>query len=379
MSWTDDVDALVRQAVAEGRVPGAVAVIAGPEGLRHESAAGDTTPDTIFRFASMTKAVTTVAALQLIEQGRLSLDTHVAEVVPAFGTLQVLDGFDGDEPRLRPPATPVTIKHLLTHTSGLGYFFTSPELIRFHEATGTPNVLTGLLASLYTPLLFDPGARWEYGISTDWLGQVVEMVAGQDLEACFAEGVFAPLGMTETTFRPSAEQRARCIPIHHRLPDGGLVPGELDLPADPEFLGGGSGLYGTARDYARLLSALLDGGGPVLRPETAELMFTDALDGAPLPAEIPSAVPELMNDLPAFPWAEGWGLGLHLALEDLPGMRRAGSGDWAGLFNSYFWADPKAGVAGAFFTQVLPFFDAQIVETTLALEQAVYAGVGAAV
>ncbi|HEY3189783.1 MAG TPA: serine hydrolase domain-containing protein [Solirubrobacteraceae bacterium] len=377
MSWTSDLDGLLERAVAERRVPGAVAVVTGPGELVYEGAAGTATPSTVFRIASMTKAVTSVAALQLLEQGRLELDQPVESILPEFGELQVLEGFDGDTPRLRPPATPATIRHLMTHTSGLGYFFVDLDLVRFHEVTGTPSILTGLRASLRTPLTFDPGTRWAYSIAVDWLGLVVEAVSGQDLAAYFTEHIFTPLGMTDTTFAPTDEQRGRLIPVHHRTPDGGLVAGDLEMPAEPEFWAGGSGLYGTGRDYARFMAALLADGGPILRPETVDLMFTDHLRGAPLPEIIRSAAPELINDIPSLPVAQGWGLGLHLTLEDLAGMRRAGTGDWAGLFNCYFWIDRASGIAAAFLTQVLPFFDAAIVEAMLGMEQSVYGGVTA--
>ncbi|HEX6945122.1 MAG TPA: serine hydrolase domain-containing protein, partial [Casimicrobiaceae bacterium] len=334
-------------------------------------------PDTMFRIASMTKALTSVAALQLIERDRLALDTKVESLIPAFAELRVLDGWDGETPRLRMPARPVTVRDLMTHTSGHGYFFTSDELTRYHAATGTPSVLTGELAALRTPLLFDPGARWEYGISTDWLGQVVEMVAGQDLGSYFAEHITGPLGMTDTTFAPSDEQRARLMPVHHRMPDGGLVAGELELAEDPEFFSGGGGLYATGRDYARFMAALLDDGGPLLRADTVALAFTDHVEATPLPEVIKSAAPEIINDVPAPPWPTGFGLGFQLNLVDLPGMRRAGTGSWSGLFNSYFWIDRASGIAGALLTQVLPFFDDGVVETALGLEQAVYAKVGA--
>lgn len=379
------IEELLQASVDRGAVPGAIAVLAGPEGVREEAAAGvlrlgqdaPVTGDTMFRYASMTKAMTSVAALQLVEQGRLELEQEVASVLPEFGELQVLEGFDGDEPRLRPPSRPATIRQLLTHTSGCGYWFSDEATLRFHDVTGTPTPLSGLKAALGAPLVADPGTRWEYGVSTDWLGLVVEAVSGQDLERYLREHVFDPLGMADATFDPTDEQRARMMAIHHRTPDGGLEVGDLDLPRDPEFWSGGGGAYGTARDYARFMAALLAGGGPILQPATVELAFADHLGGLPLPEVIRSAVPELTNDVPSLPVRQGWGLGFQLVLEDLEGMRRAGTGTWAGLFNSYFWIDRGAGVAGAILTQVLPFFDPGAVELALGVEQAAYAAVAA--
>jgi CubicO group peptidase (beta-lactamase class C family) len=375
---------------ASGAVPGAVAVVVGPDGLRFQGAAGNTradgddpvTPDTMFRLASMTKALVSVAALQLVEEGALQLDTPVAAVLPAFGDLRVIEGFDGDTPRLRPPARSATIHELLTHTAGAGYFFGNPHLKRWHELTGTPVPTEGRLAALDAPLTSDPGVRWEYGTNTDWLGRVVEAVTGQGLDDVVAERVTEPLGMTDTSFTPDAGQRARLMPVHARTPDGGLAVTDFDWPAEPEFWAAGHGAYGTAGDYARFLAALVgDGsfeGARILRPETVDLAFTDGLRGAPLPGAQPTVMPELVNDIPELPWRQGWGLGFHLTLEDLEGMRRAGTGDWSGIFHTFFWIDRTTGVAAGLFTQVLPFFDAQVIGMLLAFEQAVYAGVGAA-
>jgi CubicO group peptidase (beta-lactamase class C family) len=330
----------------------------------------------MFRFASMTKAMGSVAALQLVEEGRLELDAPVASVVPEFGELQVLDGFDGDTPRLRPPASQATIRQLMTHTAGCGYWFGSEDLKRYHELTGFPNALSGLRESLRAPLVLDPGTAWNYGVSTDWLGQVVERVTGKALGDVLAERIWGPLGMTDTTFAPSEEQRARLMAVHQRQADGSLAPSPHDIPQAPEFHAAGHGSYGTGRDYGRFISMLLAGGGEVLRPETIDLAFSDHLGGAPLPDRTISTEPELVNEFDALPFPQGWGLGFHLTLVDLDGMRRAGTGDWAGLFNSYFWVDRAAGVGAALLTQVLPFFDARVVELLVGFEQAVYAAVG---
>ncbi|MCU1677213.1 MAG: beta-lactamase [Frankiales bacterium] len=381
------LDAHLSQAVQNGVVPGLAVVVSTPDDVVYEGAAGRlnagderspaVAPDTIFRLASMTKAMASVAALQLVEDGRLSLDTPVADVLDEFGRLQVLDGFDGDVPTLRPPSRPPTITDLLTHTSGLGYFFTHDDLLRWHELTQTPSVLTGLRAGLMTPLVHDPGTHWEYGIGIDWLGLVVEAIAGQPLDDVLRERVFDPLGMSDATFRPTDEQRARMMAVHARQADGSLGPSPLDLPTDPEFMGGGSGAYATARDHGRFLRALLRGGEVdgrrILRPETVELMFTDHIDGVVHPDVMRSTVPELANDVPSLPIAQGWGLGLHLRHETIPGMRCAGSGDWAGLFNCYYWIDRASGVSAAVLTQVLPFFDARVVDTLLAIELSLYA------
>jgi CubicO group peptidase (beta-lactamase class C family) len=378
--WASSVEEVLEAAVANATLPGVVAVVTGADAGAQVMTAGTLRvgsdapvgPSTMFRLMSMTKAFASVAALQLVERGRLTLDQEVASVLPAFGELKVLDGFDGDAPRLREPRQRATIRHLLMHTAGHGYAFCNPDLLRYHEVAGVPDPFSGLRAGLNMPLIADPGIEWNYGINTDWLGQVIEAVSGMDLAAYLEEHVFATLGMVDTTFALSDEQRARLM----------AVPIDLDAPvAEPEFWPAGHGAFGTAGDYARFMAALLGegelDGARILQPDTVELAFSDHLRGIALPQVMESALPELSNDVPSAPFSQGWGLGFHLFTEDLPGMRRAGSGDWAGLCNCYFWIDRGSGIAAAFLTQVLPFFDQRIVETAQAVEQSIYAGIAA--
>lgn len=370
------VQDLLDTAVEGGAIPGLVAVTATRDGIGEITTAG-LPDDTIFRYASMTKLVTSVAVMQLVERGELALDQEVSSVLPEFAELRVLDGFDGDEPILRAPASAATVRQLLSHTAGCGYFFTNEKLHRYNEITGTPHILTGLRASVMAPLVADPGTIWEYGCNTDWAGFLVEAISGGDLEAYLKANVFGPLGMESVTFSPSDEQRARMIPLHHRTAEVAAVPGELELPSAPEFWPGGHGLHGTAADYGRFMAAILADGGEILQPTSVGRMFTDVLGDIQLPEVITSADPVFSNDIPSPPFPQGWGLGVHLTLVDLPGMRRAGTGDWAGLFNSYYWIDRASGVAGAIFTQLLPFFDQRVIEAAIGFEQAVYAEVGA--
>lgn len=385
-----NIDDLLERACTDGVVPGVVALVADRDGVLYEGAAGRLSiegdapaeADTMFRIASMTKALTSVAALQLVEQGKLALDQNVESALPEFGALQLLEGFDGDEPRLRPLSRKPTVQHLLTHTSGQAYWFSNRDLLRWHEVTKAPDPFTGLRKCLDTPFVAEPGERWEYGVNTAWLGLVVEKVSGQDLESYLCEHVFEPLGMTDATFSPTDAQRERLMAVHKRMPDGGLGLSDFDMPTEPELAFGGEGAYATGGNYTRFLRALLRGGEldgtRILQPATVELMFTDHLDGAPLPEIMESALPELTNDVPSLPFKQGWGCGLHLLLEDVPDMRRAGSGDWAGLFNSYYWIDPATGITAAIFTQLLPFFDGRIVEEMLLpFEMGIYAQLGA--
>jgi methyl acetate hydrolase len=375
---TAALDAILTNAVATGAAPGLAVVVVDRDGVLYSSAQG-IAPDTIFRYASCTKAIASVAALQLVEQRRIALDDEVANHLPEFGKLQVLDGFDGDVPVLRSPSRPALVRELLNHTAGATYFFTDAKIRRFHEITGTPTVLGGQKAAVTeVPLSNDPGTIWAYGTNTDWLGLLVERVTGQGLDEYIDEHIAGPLGITDLTFHPTDEQRTRVMPLYGRTPEGGLAEFPLELPAEPEFWAAGHGLHGTADAYRRFIQALLRGGEldgqRILNEATVELAFSDSLRGVPMPTEgIVSAAPELSNDVPAWPFAEAWGLGFHLTMEDVPGARRAGTGDWAGLFNLYYFIDRTTGVGAMLLTQVLPFFDERIVDTFMQIEGTVYA------
>ena len=263
------IDAALRRAVERGEVPGVVAMAASATGPLYEGAFGQRdvangpamTPDTVFRIASMTKAVTSVAAMQLVEEGRLALDTPVPDIgEPALNAPLVLEGFDDSgKPILRPAKRPITLKHLLTHTAGFTYDWSNPNTRRYVETTGMPLTATGRLASLRQPLAFDPGARWEYGINIDWVGLLIEAVSGTKLDAVLRERIFAPLGMCDTGFATTPEQRARQARVHQKHPDGRLGPLPLPEPFVPEFWAGGGGLLSTARDYLTFLDMLLHG------------------------------------------------------------------------------------------------------------------------
>lgn len=374
-----EIKALLDGAVAGGAVHGVAAMVVDRNGPLFHHAAGEANERTLFRNASMTKAVATTAALQLIEQGRLELDATVASIVPEFGQLQLLDGFDGDTPRLRAPASQATVRQLMTHTSGLGYFFTNDKLHRWHALTGEPNVLSGLKRSIHPPLVNDPGTTWEYSVSTDWLGLVVEKITGQSLGQAIQQRIYAPLGMQDSSFSPSPEQRTRLLRVMQRQADGSLAPSQVEIAEAPEFDSGGGGSYGTIQDYARFVHAWLNDGAGVLQPATAQLAMQNHIGGIQLPQLLKATDPLLSNDVPSLPVPQGWGLGFHLTLADLPGMRSHGTGDWAGLFNSYYWIDRAKGIGGILMTQLLPFFDMQVVQTLVGFEMAVYRQVGAAV
>jgi CubicO group peptidase (beta-lactamase class C family) len=244
------IDDLLSEAAAAGDVPGAAAAVLDRDRVMYQGVGGrvrvdgdaEVTPNTIFWLASMTKALVAVGALQLVERGALDLDAEVASIVPEFGELQVLEGYDGDEPRLRPPASRATVRQLLTHTSGVGYLFLDADVARWHELTGVAEPLECSPDFLRAPLVADPGTRWDYGAGFDWAGRVVEEITGTTLDSYLVENVFAPLGMGDTTFRLRDDQRERLMPIHHRTADGGLdVDDELELPHQPPMSFGGHG------------------------------------------------------------------------------------------------------------------------------------------
>ncbi len=373
------IQALLDAAVAKGAVHGIAALVVDRNGPLLHHAAGEANERTLFRNASMTKAVATTGALQLVEQGRLNLDATVESILPEFGKLQLVEGFDGDRPRLRRPATPATVRQLMTHTAGLGYFFTNEKLMRYLTLTGEPSPMSGEKRSLSVPAVNDPGTLWEYGVNTDWLGLVVEKLSGQSLGSYLLQHVYAPLGMRDSSFAPTAEQRARLLRVMQRQADGTLAPSPHDLPASSEWDAAGHGSYGTIHDYGRFVQAWLNDGAGVLKPATAQLALQNHIAGIKMPELVKSAVPELSNDVPSLPVPQGWGLGFHLTLADLPGMRSHGTADWAGVFNSYYWIDRAKGIGGVLMTQLLPFFDLRVVETLLGFEMAVYQQVGAAV
>jgi len=379
-----DIDAVLRRAVDGGEVPGVVAIAATQDAVIYEGAfgrrslAGPARMDleTVFRIASMTKAVTAAAAMQLVEEGRLALDQPAGEIVDGLAAPQVLEGFDETgRPRLRPARGAVTLRNLLTHTSGFGYDVWNTDLERYHRETGTPAPRTGKLAGLAMPLTFDPGTRWQYGIGIDWAGRMVEAVRGQDLESVFREHLFIPLGMRDTSFLVRPDMLARLATVHARKP-AGLEPLKLDPNPPREFFPGGGGLHSTARDYIRFLRMLLGGGAldgtRLLRAETVALMFQNhmgEIDVEPMVSYVPTA----SNNVELFAgMRKKWGLSFLINTEAVPGGRAAGSLAWAGLNNTYYWIDPARKVTGALFTQILPFGDSAVLGLLDGFERAVY-------
>ena len=361
------IDAVLEAAVASGAVPHVAAIAADRDGIVYEGGAGvrvagesddPVTTSTQFRIMSMTKMVCTVAALQQVERGELELGAPVDTYCPEFAELQVLEGFDGDTPKLRPAGSRATVHQLLTHTSGLGYWFWSEDLKRYEQVTGIPNVVPGSAEAFKAPLLADPGTRFVYGINTDWLGKVVEAVAGTTLDVVVKDGVTGPLGMGDTMFRLDDGRRDHCVTLHVRGEGGNWISAGEILNQQPDWWAGGHGLYSTPRDYIRFERALLRGGeldgARILAPETVDAAFRNQIGDLDFPAEIPTADPPITDVFRVGPgWK--WGYGLLLNTDDVPGHRRAGTGAWAGLFNTHFFVDRTTGICASIYTNSLPF------------------------
>ena len=381
------IDKALAAAVTGEKIAGLVAAAADQDGVIYCSAFGRRdvtlpqrmTTDAVFRIASMTKAITATAAMQLVEQGKLSLDQPAKEILPFLADTKVLLGFDtNDIPLMRAPRTQITLRNLLTHTAGFVYDTWNQEMHRYAGITGLPACRTGKLESLTAPLNFDPGERWEYGINIDIAGRMVEVASGLDLETYIQRHICGPLGMIDTSFIQRPEWGSRLPALHARQDDGTLVPvaSPAGAPEDREFFGGGGGLFCTASDYLRFLRALMNGGeldgNRVLTDATVGLMFQNQmgdLDVQPLP----TMIPHLSNPVDLFPgMVKKWGLSFLINTEAGPNGRSAGSLMWAGLNNTYYWLDPVKKIAGVFMTQTLPFADHTVLDAVDAFEKAVY-------
>ncbi|WP_299932565.1 serine hydrolase domain-containing protein [uncultured Nocardioides sp.] len=361
------IDAVLRQGVDNGAVPHVAAIAADADGVFYEGGAGvriagesddPVGTSTQFRIMSMTKMVCTTAALQQKERGDLDFDAPVADYVPDFADVRVLEGWDGDEPILVAPRTPPTVHQLVTHTSGLGYWFWNDDLVKYEAATGIPNVVPGSMDAFKAPMTAHPGEKFVYGINTDWLGRVVEAVAGKQLDEVIEEGIAGPLGMSNTTFHPSDAQRDNAVTVHVKGEDGSWGSAGSILNPEPDWWAGGHGLYSTPRDYIRFERALLRGGEldgtRILEEGTVDAAFSNQIGDLDFPAEIATADPAITDTLHAGPgWK--WGYGLMLNGADSPGGRKAGSGAWAGLFNTHFFIDRSTGICASIYTNSLPF------------------------
>lgn len=368
-------------------VPGVVAMATDRNGTIYEGAAGvrqlgqgeTMTVDTVVAIWSCTKAITGATVMQLVEDGKISLDDPAKKYVPEIADVQVLDGFDAHgEPKMRAPKSDITVGQLLLHTAGFGYDFFNHDLIKYGEKKHVPSVATSSMASLRSALLFDPGERWEYGSNIDWAGKVVEGATGKRLGEVMRERIFAPLGMHDTGFELQPGQRPRKASTHNRGTDGKMTAApDFELPPNPEQHMGGHGLYSTVGDYLKFIRMILsDGKAPdgrvVLKAETVAKMASNGLGHLKI-GPLPGAIPSLSNDAEFFPgMPKSWGYTWMINDEKAPTGRPAGELAWAGLANLYYWIDRSNGIGGFWATQILPFVDPISVPAYFAFEKAVY-------
>ncbi|MGA2550650.1 MAG: serine hydrolase domain-containing protein [Burkholderiaceae bacterium] len=379
-----ELNEILARGVSSGAAPGLVATTGTAAGVKWSGAAGLRAPgqpmtiDTVFRIFSMTKAIGSTAAMILIDRGKLSTETPVEEILPHFSKIQVLDGFDGDSPILRKPRSRATVRQLATHTSGFAYEFWNVDIGRWMAKTGHPSILSGLKASLYYPLVFDPGTRWDYGIGIDWLGQVVEAVDGRRIDRFCQEELFGPLAMKDTDFECEGELATRLGTVSARDEHGKFVPFEIAPAPHPEAYFMGHALYSTAGDYMRFLRMFLNrgelDGKRVLSPKGVETMLQNHI-GPLRVGKLTTAAPPVSADVDLFPGiAKTHSLGFLRVEQDVPGMRSAGSQGWAGVLNTHFWFDPARDVAGIIMTQTLPFVEPPFLKVYEEFERAVYRG-----
>ena len=380
-------DRLLGDAIDRGDVPGVVAMATDTRGATYEAAFGKRvlgqpaamTPDTVMWIASMTTAITGAAAMQLVERGRLALDAPAKSVIPYLGEVGVLEGFDGDgKPRTRPPRRDITLRHLLTHTAGFGYDTWNTAIARYCQVMDVPPVGSCRNRALTTPLLFDPGEGWQYGIAIDWAGKMVEAASGRTLGQYLQENLLGPLGMASTAFRIGDDMRRRLAKVHRRGDDGALVPDLVrEVPQEPEFEMRGGGLYSTAGDYLKFVRLILndgrsDSGEAVLQPATVAEMARNSMGDLKV-SRLVTALPAVSNDAEFFPGIDKqWGLSFMINNQEAPTGRSAGGLAWAGLANTYYWIDRAKGVGGVFMTQILPFADVKALPLFEAFERCVY-------
>jgi methyl acetate hydrolase len=375
------IDASLRGAVEHKDVPGVVALVTDREHVLYQGAFGvadvstsrPLAADALFRIASMTKPVTSVALMQLIEQGKIGLDDPASKYLPELADLKVIESFDATTGayKVRPAARPATVKNFLTHTSGLAYPFTSAIWRDFKPRAGETYPFGG-------PLLFDPGERWHYSTSVDVVGRLVEVVSGQKLEDYFREHIFIPLKMNDTSYNVPEAKGPRMVAQQQRA--GVNMDGAVELQNPQPGLTvampiGGGGLASTADDYGRFMRMLLNGGtldgAQVLKPETVALMSQNQIGAVSVPA-LKSALARSADFTFIADGRDKWGLGFLITVDQVPGKRSPGSLSWGGINNTYFWIDPTRGIAGVIMMQYLPFADAKALATYDAFERGAY-------
>lgn len=388
MSHIAGIDTILSDPVRSKSIPGVVAMAAtcneiiykGGFGLLDINDLAPMTVDSTFCLASMTKLITSVAAMQLVEKQLIDLDEPAAKFAKDLENVSVLDGFDAaGVPRLRPPVRPVTLRHLLTHTSGLSYRYWNSMARDYQNLMQVPAIGNCQASSLRIPLVSDPGDQWEYGISTDWVGQIIEGVSGQRLDRYIKQYIFDPLEMNHSGFDLTPELKASISSLQFRISATTFESEEFADPENREFYDGGGGVFSNAPDYMKLLRMILSGGTidrtRILRPETIADMSSNQI-GNLNAGSLTTAEPERSNDFDLFPGtSKQWGLATMITPVERETGRSADSLCWGGMFNTWFWIDPFKDVAGVLMTQILPFADSAVLELCDEFERRVYGAI----
>jgi methyl acetate hydrolase len=380
------IDDTLRTGIQRRNIPCVTATVATADKITYQGAFGTrdaasgvkVTPDSIFAIASMTKAVTSAAAMQLVEQGKITLDEPASKFLPDLAKLEVIDGFDPitGKPKMHTVRTPITLKHLLTHTSGLAYPQWSEVMMQYTKATGKSFRPTTVAPM--APLIFEPGTRWHYGFSADWAGKLVEKISGLTLEQYFQRNILQPLGMKDTSFILPPAKFDRLVSKYDRQPNGMLKEEPRTPPPAPADYNGGGGLYSTAGDYVKFMQMILRrgrsaDGKQILQPKTVDMMSANQIGNGGA-GRLKTQMPDLSSDVDVHPGAiDKWGLGFLINTVPYSGGRSAGSLAWAGIWNTFYWIDPKRQICAAIMMQFLPFVDKQAVGMLGDFEHSVYA------
>ena len=368
------LSAFLRESVARGDAPAVAAIVVDRDRVLFLDAAGERdvanhqpmAPDAIFRIASMTKPVTSLAAMMLIEQGTLRLDDPVTKYLPGFAKRQVLTAFNADGTfQTHPPKRPVTVRDLLTNTAGIGYGFSDARVAKFVEQK---------IPDDEQPLLHDPGGKWTYGTNTAVVGRIIESITGQTLDVFYRDRIFAPLHMGDTFYVVPVDRHSRVVTQHQR--QAGSMKETPNGPVLQSPVRGDGGLYSTASDYGTFMQLFLNGGRQgntqLLSAESVRQMFSNQIGDVTISLQ-PTAAPLISRPFPIGAGKDKFGFGFQLETAPVvPGMRSAGSGSWGGIFNTHFWIDPQKGVASAVLMQVQPYYDEACLNVLRGFERRLY-------